>query len=267
MLHALILVHALAVAAQDAPLEIANARATHGYLGSTYPQVEGRLAGDIVHFTFDVKNLKLDELGRASYSMLVEVSDTKGNLVFKLGPTNAIAQNYLGGNSMPCSAHLEIPADTPAGDYLFKVTVTDRTASKTATFERKGRVLPPSFGLIRVAAFADRETRFPASSVGVVGESLYLSFAPIGFARAKGTKQPDLHVSLRVLDDKGQPTLSKPLSGVVNQDVPTDVKLVPMQFGITINRIGNFTIEITADDKIAGKSAKVTLPLKVVAAD
>ena len=260
----LVLLLVVATAAgQDSKLEITNARATYGYLGSTHPSVAGRLPGDILFFTFDVKNLKQDDAGRASYSLLVEVTDAKGALLYRQGPTNAIAQNYLGGNSMTCSAHLEIPLDTAPGVRHFKISLTDRNADKTVTFEKQGTVLEPGFGLVRVGAYADREAKVPAAPIGVVGESLYLSFAPVWFARGKD-KQPDLHVSLRVLDDKGQPTFPKPLTGKINMDVPEDVKIMPMKFGISLNRVGTFTLELEATDKIAGKSAKVTLPLRVV---
>ncbi len=258
----------LAVAgAQEAPLEIANARATYGYLGAKHPASEGRLPGDIIFFTFDIKNMKLDDAGRASYSLLVEVTDDKGLLIFKQGPTNAIAQNYLGGDSLPCSAHLEIPIDSVPGIHHFKVTVTDRhrETNNKISYEKTGKILPPNFGLVRVGAFADRETKVPAAAVGVVGETVYLSFAPVGFARDKTTKQPDVHVTMRVLDDQGKPTFAKALSGTVNKDVPEDLKLMSMHFGITLNRIGNFTVELAATDKISGKAAKVNLPLKVVA--
>ena len=104
MLPSLVLLAALAtVGAQNAPLEIANAHATYGYLGAPHPTVEGRLPGDTIFFTFDIKNMKLDDAGRASYTLLVEVTNDKGQLIYKLGPTNAVAQNYLGGNSLPCS--------------------------------------------------------------------------------------------------------------------------------------------------------------------
>src|SRR5947209_9655093 len=123
MLQPLVMLIASAAAgAQDAPLEIANAHATYGYLGAPHPKVEGRLPGDAIFFTFDIKNMKLDDSGRASYSLLVEVTDDKGNLIYKQGPTNAVAQNYLGGDSMPCSAHLEIPLDSVPGIHHFKVT-------------------------------------------------------------------------------------------------------------------------------------------------
>src|SRR5438046_941340 len=105
MLQSLLLVSAfVSGAAQEGQLEIANPHVTYGFLGARVTNLSGRLPGDVSHFTFDLKNLQLDSLGRASYSMLVEVADAKGQPIFKLGPTNSIAQNYLGGNSMPCSA-------------------------------------------------------------------------------------------------------------------------------------------------------------------
>jgi hypothetical protein len=265
MTSAFVVLAALVTAgAQDAPLEIANAHATYGYLGAKHPAVDARLPGDIIYFSFDIKNMKLDDAGRASYSLLVEVTDEKKLMIFKQGPTNAIAQNYLGGNSLPCSAHLEIPIDSVPGVHHFKVTVTDRNSNKSVSLERTGKILPVSFGIVRVGTFADREAKVPAAPVGVIGESIYLSFAPVGFARDKATKQPDLHVAMRVLDDKGQPTFAKPLTGVINKEVPESLKVMPMQFGITLNRVGNFTVELEATDKISGKTAKVTLPLKVL---
>jgi hypothetical protein len=265
MLPSLVVLLALQTAGvQDAPLEIANPHATFGYLGARHPAVEGRLPGDTIFFTFDIKNLSQDDTGRASYSLLVEVADAKGSLIYKHGPTNSVAQNYLGGNTLPCSAHLDIPLDWAPGTHHFKVTVTDRTTNKSVTFERKSKVLPPDFGLVRVGTYADRESKVPAAPIGVTGESIYVSFASVGFARDKAAKQPDLHVSMRVLDDKGQPTFAKPLTGTVNKDVPESVRIIPMHFGITLNRVGNFTVELVATDKISGKSAKVNLPLKVL---
>src|SRR5689334_22919339 len=121
MLQPLVMLIALATAgAQDTSLEIVNAHSTYGYLGAPHPPMEGRLPGDTIFFTFDIKNMKLDGSGRASYSLLVEVTDDKGNLIYKQGPTNAVAQNYLGGNSLPCSAHLDVPLDCTPGVHHFK---------------------------------------------------------------------------------------------------------------------------------------------------
>lgn len=249
---------------QDAPLEIANARATYGYLGGAIKSKDGRLPGDIVHFSFDIKNLKLDDNARASYAMMVEVLNDKGRTQFKLGPVNSVAQNYLGGNSMPCSAQLDIPVDTPPGVYVFRVTVMDRANDAKVVFERKGKVRSLDFGLVQVATYADRDSKVPAPQVSVVGGMLFVHFAAVGFARDKSTKQPDLQVSLRVLDDNGKATFPKALTGEVTKDVPEEMHVVPLQFGLTLNRVGDFTIELEANDRAAGKSSKVQLPLKVV---
>lgn len=256
----------LFAAALGQDLEIANPRATYGYLGATHPVVEGRLPGDTVFFTFDLKNLKLDDTGRAMYSMFVEVLDERNRPLFKLGPTNSVAQNYLGGNSMPVSAHLEIPVESEPGAFLFRVTVTDRATSKNAVFQRKGKILPPAFGIVQVATYADRDSKVPVAPVNVIGASLFVHFAAVGFARDKKSDDPDIEVSMRVLDDKGQPTFAKNLTGSVNKNVPADHKIIPMQFAVTLNRTGDFTIELEAHDKLAGKKVKSTLPLRVVTA-
>ena len=128
-----------------------------------------------------------------------------------------------------------------------------------------GKILPADFGLVQVGTFADAEARVPVPPVGVMGGTLYVNFGTIGFQRASKTKQPDIEVSLRVLDAKNQPTFAKPLTGHVSADVPDDVRIVPMQFGLTMNRVGNFTIELTARDVVAGKTSVVTLPVRILA--
>ena len=62
-------------AGDEGKLEIANARATYGHLGPARPKT-GILPGDIVYFTFNIKNLKLDDNGRAAYSVAIDVTDT-----------------------------------------------------------------------------------------------------------------------------------------------------------------------------------------------
>jgi hypothetical protein len=258
---------ALALSGPGAPageLEIANVRTTYGYLGPTRPPT-GRLAGDIAHFAFDIKNLKLDEKGQAFYSVAMEILDPKGQVFYREAARNAVAQNYLGGNSLPCTAQLVVPPDTAPGEYTLRVVIKDRKTNKTAKFEGKGKVLPRAFGLIRVGTFADREGKVPSAPVGVVGGTLYVNFAPVNFTRDKKTKQPSLLVKMRVLDEKGKPTFAQPLSGRANSGVPEEAAFVPMQFGLTLNRVGRFTVEIEATCELCGATSRVTLPLRVVA--
>ena len=90
-------------AAQDGKLEVANIRTTYGRLGAVRPKSAGALPGDVVHVTFDIRNLKSDERGMVKYSVGLEIRDEKGRLFYEQKPYNAVAQNFFGGNSLPCS--------------------------------------------------------------------------------------------------------------------------------------------------------------------
>src|SRR5262249_1024973 len=157
-------------------LELVNHRPTYGYLGPTRPKT-GSLPGDTVHFTFGIKNLKLDEHGKASYSIAIEIRDGDGKLIYEQKPYNSVAQNFLGGNLLPCSAHVEIPFDAKPGAVAWKITVTDRASKQVATSAGKGLILAPDFGIVQIGLFADAEARVPMSAVGVVGDSAYLRFS------------------------------------------------------------------------------------------
>lgn len=249
--------------APDDKLEIVNHRRTYGYLGAVKPANSGALPGDTAYFTFDLKNLKLDADGKASYSIAIEIRDAAGKIFYEQRPYNSVARNFLGGNSLPCSAHLEIPLDAKPGVVDWKVTVVDRASKQSATLTGKGKVLPADFGVVGVGLFADAETRVPMSAVAAVGDSAYMQFSAVGFARNKDTKQPNVEFSLRILDEKGKPTMAKPLVGKIDSGVDPKEPLLGVQFGLSLNRVGRFTIELTAEDKISGKRSQVLYGIRV----
>jgi hypothetical protein len=264
MLQTLVTVLALTLAAgQDAKLEIDNVHATYGHLGAARPK-NGMLPGEILHFTFDIKNLKLDSKGRASYSIAVEVLDAKGELFYRQKPQNAIAQNYFGGNTLQCSSFMQVPLNAKPGELHWRIALTDRSSGQTATAEGKGLIRTPEFGLVRVGTFADREGNVPTAPVGVRGSNLYINFAPVGFARDPKTKQPNIKVALRVLDENGKATFSEPLEGHVHEEIPEEAQVIPLQFGLTMNRTGRYTVELTARDELSGKSDRITFPVRVL---
>ena len=49
--------------------------------------------------------------------------------------------------------------------------------------------------------------------------------------------------------------------------MPADFLAVPMTFPLTLNRPGKFTVELTATDAVGNQTAKLTFPIKVLAAD
>jgi hypothetical protein len=249
----------------DAKLEITTPRPTYGYLGAPRPTGAdgGALPGDTVYFQFEIKNLKLDEAGKAMYSIAIEIRDEQDKLIFEQKPYNSVAQNFLGGNRLPCAAHVHIPLDAKPGAVSWKITIKDRAAGTTASVSGKGKVLPADFGIVNVGLFADPEARVPTSAMGVIGDSFYLQFSLVGFGRDKD-KNPDVRVSMRILDANGKPTMAKPLEGKVNSGVGANVEYIPLQFGMTLNRAGRFTIELTATDGVSNKKSTVRYQIRVL---
>src|SRR6476659_3927755 len=161
---------------QALALEVSEPRATYGHLGATRPKSGGILPGDIAHFTFGIKNLKLDDQGVAKYSVAIEIRDAKGKLFYEQKPFNTVAQNVFGGDTIPNSASVSIPLTQPPSDLTWKLTVKDRNTDKSVELKGSGKILPADFGLVRVGTFADAESRVPVAPVGVVGGTIYLNF-------------------------------------------------------------------------------------------
>jgi hypothetical protein len=252
--------------AQGGKLSVANDRLTYGHLGPARPNAK-YLPGDVLHLAFELQHIKFDANGKASYAMGLEVLDGAGKDLYRQKPSNATALNHLGGDRLPCVANLQIPPVAPPGMYKFRVQVQDRATNQSVTIERMIEVLPAAFGLIQIGTSADREGHIAWSPVGVVGDAIHLNFSTIGFARDKKTKQPKVQVALRVLDDQGKPVNASKLTGTADSDIPESFAIIPMQFGITLNRPGRFTLELTATDHLTGQTARATFPLRVIAPD
>lgn len=253
-----------AAAAQDASLDIVNVNFTHGPNGPIR-SANRYLPGDVMFLDFHITGLKFNNEGKASYAVGMLVTDAKGETVLRQEPKSQEALNYLGGNLLPGSAHLQIGTEQPAGTYTVKITVADQSAKTTKSVERKFEVLPHGFGLVQVGFSSDPDALIPEAAHGILGETVFLNFAAVGFERDKVSKQPRVSVALRILDENGQPTLKNPLTGEANSNIPENLKLIPMQFPITLNRAGKFTVELSARDLVGNKSAVVTIPLTVTA--
>ncbi len=244
--------------------QIVNAHATYGHLGAPRPKT-GIMPGDTAHVSFGIKGLTTDKNGKVAYSIAIVITDAAGKVIFEQKPYNAQAQHFFGGDTIRGAARIDVPVDQKPGPVYWTVTVTDRTAKRTTELKGEGKILPLDFGLVGVGTFADGDGRVPTPPVGVVGGQMYLGFGVIGCARGKD-KQPDVRVTLRILDEKGKPTTAQPLGGRV-QDLAADQLVVPLSFALTLDNSGRYTLELTAQDQVSGKTAVVSLPLRVLPVD
>ena len=130
---------------------------------------------------------------------------------------------------------------------------------------RSFQVLPASFGLVRLTTTTDAEGQL-STSVFEVGESLWVNVGMVGFGRIKDTNEPDVVIELRVLDDKGKPTIEKPFSGQINAKakVPANARFLPAQFLVLLNRPGKFTVEVKATFAVCKKTVSLSFPINVV---
>jgi hypothetical protein len=130
---------------------------------------------------------------------------------------------------------------------------------------QKFEALRPDFGLVRLSGTGDAEGQVPAGAL-CAGQSLWVNGAVVGFRRGGAAQQPNVSLELRVVDEKGKPTMAKPFGGTIDKDVPTKDTALPIQFLVSLNRPGKFTVEVKATDQIAGKTVAQSFPITVHAA-
>jgi hypothetical protein len=252
-----------AIAGTSDQLTISNVKLTHGLLGPER-QSNKILSGDSYFIAFEIDGLKADDAGRVKYTLAMETVDSKGNVVYTQNPRDLEARNLLGGSHLPAFSFLDIGPAVNPGEYAVKITVTDRTTKATQRTVQKFEVLPKAFGIVKLSTTMDATMQFPVPALGVPGQTLWVHFQTVGFQRDSASKQPDVHVEMRILDENGQPTLAKPITGDVNEDVSEGISVIPWHFSLSLNRAGKYTVEARAMDRLSKKTAKVSFPLVVI---
>ncbi|MEI6687224.1 MAG: hypothetical protein WCN64_13870, partial [Planctomycetota bacterium] len=119
-------------------------------------------------------------------------------------------------------------------------------------------------GIVRIRTTGDREEKVP-TAIFSTGEDLWLNLSIVGFARDKA-KQPNLKITMEIIDSNGKPTVQKPPVAEISKDVAPELDLLPLQFYVSLNRAGKFTIKLKVVDQISGKNSSVDIPLEVSSA-
>jgi hypothetical protein len=255
-----------ALPAQDGQLRFANERPTYCMWGATRT-ANKYLPGDVYFLSFDIENLSVDKNGKVSYRMSMEVTDKNGKRQFKADPEKTELISSLGGARLPAFVAAPLGTDVAPGEYTVKVEVEDVATKKKIELAKKFEVGPKEFGIVRPNTSIDTEAKIPAPSVAAVpGQALWFHFGIVGFKRDEKTKKPSVSLEWRVLDESGKPTLDKPITGEFNETSMIDENwsLIPTSFLLTLNRVGKFTVEIKAVDKLADKTATLKFPIAVL---
>lgn len=243
-------------------LSFGDTRLTYGIHGPVRASNK-LLPGDTLYLAFDIKGVTMDKDNRVHYSTVTEICDSKGKICFKQPSRPQDILNALGGNSFPAYARVDLSLEQPAGEYTLKVTVTDAGSKQSKTLTQNFTVLPKAFGVVGLTVSCDQEGQVPASLLAV-GDSVWLHGAVVGFDRDKTNLQPHVELEMRILDEKGKPTVEKPFSGTISKNIPANANALPLQFLLSCNRTGKFTLELKAADKSTGKTYSQSFPITVL---
>jgi len=225
------------------------------------------LPGDVYFLSYDIENLSVDKNGKVSYRMSMAVIDKNDKQQFKTDPETTELISSLGGARLPAFVVAPVGTDAASGEYTGKVEVEDVATKKKIELIKKFEVTAREFGIVRANTSIDFEAKMPAPAVAAVpGQAVWFHFGIVGFKRDEKTKKPKIVIEWRVLDESGKPTLEKPSLSEINENTNIDDNwsLVPNSFLLTLNRVGKFTLEIKAIDKLADKTTTLKFPITVL---
>jgi hypothetical protein len=254
--------------AQGGELKLTNVRLTIGELGP--PRASAQfLPGDLVFVGFDINGLPIGDNGEATYRMSLEVFNAAGKSIYKQDASDRAELFPLRGNVIPARAFVNIGLDQDPGNCTCKIVVEDPKTKASDTLSVKFEVLKRDFGIIQVYTSHDLEGRLSAPATGVVGQTTFIQFSVAGFQRDPKTKQPNIHFTFEMLDDKGAPLLKKPQQHFQDdkalEKINENLSAFGMRYMLFMSRPGKFTFRATAEDKIANKKAVYELPVTVLA--
>ena len=221
--------------------------------------------GDEVHYRFTIAGVKPDADGRLSAEMHLRVTDAQGKEVLKTTvPVQAVIA--LGGDTLPGNARVVLNDPIAPGEYEVAVEVKDLNAEESASFKRKFTCKPEEFAAVRVRFTQDPDGKLPAPVGGLVGQTLFVRAAAVGFDRRRGGI--DVQFDLQVFDKQGKPVTPRPIRATVRNEDPAVVKqatVLNFQGEMTLNRPGEFVLRLTLTDKPTKKTATFEAPMRVAA--
>ena len=164
---------------------------------------------------------------------------------------------------MPGTATATLGDGLKPGKYRLGVTANDKLSGESAAFQREVTLAKPIFTSVSQRLFLDSEGKVPASTLGIVGQTLYYRFGLIGFDRSQG--RVETRIELEVLDGEGQ-ILTKPSNVTYkndDRDALRRISQVSFNGSMVLNRAGNFGLKFKFTDVPGGQVSQFEVPLRV----
>jgi hypothetical protein len=218
---------------------------------------------DEVLFRYNITGVRVNNEGRVDGGLTLQVRDAAGKLVLN-NKSSVAAVMVLGGTSLPGTANLVLEPGSPPGKYTLSVVYRDNLSGESAQFERVLTLQPEEFAIVSPRFSYDEEGKLPAPAGGLLSQNLHFKLRAIGFDRTQGRIDSDMEV--QVLDAAGKPVMPQPIRAQIQNNQPDVVRKAPyLSFSgsLTLNRVGDFTLQITVNDRVGKKMTRFETPLRV----
>jgi len=248
-----------------AKLEIRNVQPAHGSLGPP------RASDDVVPLDeylvrYQVAGFKPDKAGKADLEITATLSNPDGKVVYERKSPPGARPLSLGGDVLQSYNSFTFPEKAPSGVYLMKVAVRDCTSGESTSFERKLTCKPPTFQIIVPRFFHDADSKVPAGTIGLVGETLHYSFKVLGYDKSQ--KKVALVMKATILNNDGKDIGAKPLEMKGDLKDPTEAmgsRQATFTGTVSLHRAGEFKLKFVVEDTIGKQTTTFEVPLKVLA--
>jgi hypothetical protein len=256
-------------AAPPKPLTIQNVALSQYDDGPSLPASSYFVQGETIFFSFQISGYRPtgEDDPRIKLSWRIETKDPDGLLIVE-PQTGTIAAGLSSEdkNWMPkVRETIQMPPFAPPGTYHISMLVKDEVANaetrKEAEFQVHGLVVEPSPNLVlrNVHFYRGEEDKAP---LGVAayrpGDTVWLRFGIVGFKLGEQNRF-EVGYGITVLRANGDVLFQQPEAAVERDQSYYPRRYVPAALSLNLTkdlRPGQYTVVLSADDKVGGQKAE-----------
>lgn len=230
--------------------------------------------GETVYLSFDVQNFAVTKENSVSLSWTVTAADPKGIPIIE--PAEGKKQANLAPEDkdwMPhCRQSIAVPSPAPGGAYTIHIKVTDENSKQTAEGDAKFQVAGLPFqpaGALEIRSFgfyrSEEEPQPLMTPVFSAGNTMYSRFQIVGYKY--GPKNAvEVTYGISIVDPSGKvvytqdPAVEEKSASFYPRPYIDSNMNLSLQPG---TKAGEYTMVITARDKIGNQTAEIRKPFKV----
>lgn len=232
------------------------------------------IPGETVYVSFDVENYTETKEQSVSVSWIVNASDPKGIAIIPPAPGKKQATLQPEDKDwMPrIRQSIAVPSPAPGGDYSVHIQVTDETSRQTAAADTKFMVAGPDFPAVEALEIRSfgfyRTEEAPQTLMSATysaGQSMFSRFQIAGFKYGPGNAI-EVTYGISIIGPSGNvlytqdPAVEEKSASFYPKPYVDSNMSLELRPG---TKPGDYTLVITAHDKVGGQTVEIRKPFHV----